>query len=280
MRKLNRIISLILMFGFFGIVAGLSNAFAAKQNIVIDGSTTVLPIAQICAEEYMAKNGAVNITVKGGGSGVGITSLIEKTCNIADSSRAIKQQEIEKAVSKNVEPVAHIVAMDGIAVIVNKSNPVKNLTKKDLLNIYTGKVKFWNQIDGYQGENKQIVVLSRDTASGTYEAFAELALNKQKVKKDALTNASNKAIASIVQTTPGAIGYVGLGYLNDNIKAVTVESVVCNETNILRAKYPLSRPLFMYTNGVPKGAVKDFIDFVLSKEGQDLVAEAGFVKIK
>jgi phosphate transport system substrate-binding protein len=277
MEKLKKIISMFLM---FVMLAGLSNVFGAKQNIMIDGSTTVLPIAQYCAEEYMAKNGNVNITVKGGGSGVGITSLIEKTCNIADSSRSMKQQEIKKAISKNVEPVAHIVAMDGIAVIVNKSNPLKNLTKKDLINIYTGKVKFWSQIEGYEGENKVIVVISRDTASGTYESFSELALNKQKVRKDALTNASNKAIASVVQTTPGAIGYVGLGYLNENIKAVTVEGIECNATNVLRAKYPLARPLFMYTNGKPTGAVKDFIDYVLSKEGQDLVQESGFVKIK
>jgi phosphate transport system substrate-binding protein len=249
---------------------------AYAEKIVVEGSTTVLPIAQRAAEDFMNANAGSEISIRGGGSGVGITSLIEGTCDIANSSRAIKDEELEKAVSRGKEPKANVIAMDGIAVIVNDANTVNELTKAQLKAIYTGKISDWSQVGGPQ---EQIVVVSRDSASGTFEAFGELALDKAKVRPDALMNASNQAVASVVAKTPGGIGYVGLAFLS-GVKVVKLEGVSASKETVLSKQYILSRPLFMYTNGKPKGLAKEFIDFILSAQGQKLVEEEGFVSIK
>ncbi len=250
---------------------------AAGKTITIKGSTTVLPIAQATAEVFMEKNPAINISVQGGGSSVGITSLIDGTCDIADSSRQIKTEEIEKARSKGVNVNEIRIAMDGIAIIVNPKNRITAITKQQIKDIYTGKISDWSELGGTPGK---IVVLSRDTSSGTYEAFEVLALNKEKVRADALINASNQAIASTVGTTPGAIGYVGHGYLTKKVRDLTVDGIKCTKENILSGKYGLSRPLFMYTNNKPSGDIKKYIDFVLGKEGKKIVEEEGFVGLK
>lgn len=249
----------------------------AGTKIIVEGSTTVLPIAQRGAEDFMNNNKDIDITVRGGGSGVGITSLIEKTCNIADSSRPIKDAELQKAAGRGVTPKAYVIAMDGIAVIVHPENDTANLTKQQVMDIFTGKISNWKKL-GLTDE--KIVVVSRDTASGTFEAFGTLALNGAKVRADALMQASNQAVASVVAKTPGAIGYIGHGYLNSSVKAVTVEGVAATKQTILSGKYPYSRPLFMYTNGPAQEAVKDFIDYILSKDGQKMVEEEGFVALK
>lgn len=251
--------------------------FASSKQMTIKGSTTVLPIAQAAAEVFMDKNPAARISVQGGGSGVGITSLIEKTCDIANSSRRIKEAEVVKAQASGVVVNEIPIAMDGIAVVVHPTNTIANLTRQQIKDIYTGKISDWSELGMRKGK---IVVLSRDTSSGTYEAFESLAINKEKVRPDALINASNQAIASTVGNTPGAIGYIGHGYLSKKVKDVNVDSVACTRENILSGKYPLSRPLFMYTNGKPAGEVKAFIDFVLGKEGQKIVEEEGFVGLK
>ncbi|MCL2390960.1 MAG: PstS family phosphate ABC transporter substrate-binding protein [Endomicrobia bacterium] len=251
------------------------NVFAGK--IVLEGSTTVLPIAQRAAEEYMDANSSVDITVRGGGSGVGINSLVSGTCDIANASRAIKDSEIQAAASKGRKPKAFVVAMDGIAVIVNAGNSVSNLSKKQVMDIYTGKVTNWYEVGG---KNEKIVVVSRDSASGTFESFGELALNKQKVVSSALMQASNQAIVTTISKTPGAIGYVGIGYISSQVKAVSIDGVAADNTTVLTGKYPYSRPLFMYTNGEPKGDVKNFMDFVLSADGQKIVEEEGFVPLQ
>lgn len=267
-------ISKLFVLGLF--VLGLTIPCYAER-IVIEGSTTVLPIAQKTAEEFMKKNAQASISVRGGGSSVGIASLLDGTCDIADASRAIKTKEIEQALSNGIDPVAHIVAMDGIAVVVHPSNPLSELTLAQIQDIYTGKVSDWSQVGGNAGK---IVIISRDTSSGTFEAFNELALNKAKVVPSALMQASNQAVAQTVARTPGAIGYVGLGYLSSDIKAVLVEGVECAESTVLSGKYPISRPLFMYTNGKPQGMVKQYLDYVRGAEGQALVEGAGFVGLK
>jgi phosphate transport system substrate-binding protein len=245
--------------------------------LVVEGSTTVLPIAQVAAEEFMNKNPNADITIRGGGSGVGLTSLMEKTCDIANSSRPIKDEELEKAAAKGVSPKANVVAMDGIAVIVNESNSIEGLSKKQLKDIFTGKISSWADVGGSGGK---IVVVSRDSASGTFEAFGELALDKQKVRPDAMMEASNQAVATVVSQTPGAIGYVGLAYMsNRGVKVIEIDGVVASSTAVLNKSYKLSRPLFMYTNGKPQGLAKDFLDFILSQEGQKLVVEEGYVSI-
>ena len=249
---------------------------AYAEKIVVEGSTTVLPIAQRAAEDYMNSNKGADISVRGGGSGVGVTSLIEGTCDIADSSRPIKDEELDKAISRGKDPKAAVIAMDGIALIVNDANTVAELTKKQVKDIYTGKISNWSAVGGI---DEQIVVVSRDSASGTFEAFGELALDKAKVRKDALMEASNQAVASVVAKTPGAIGYVGLAYLK-GVKALKLDGVMPEKATVLSKQYKLSRPLFMYTNGKPQGLAKDFIDFILSAAGQKLVDEEGYVSIQ
>lgn len=267
----------LLVFGVTGFSFASGPYGGDKRKVIIEGSTTVLPIAQAAAEEYMRQNPDVDIAVRGGGSGVGIASFIDGTCDIADSSRPIKSEEIEKAVANHKEPKAHVVAMDGIAVIVNPSNSVTGLSKKQVRDIFTGKISSWSDLGG---PAEKIVVISRDTSSGTFEAFGTLVLEGQKVRPDALMQASNQTVASTVSRTPGAISYVGLGYVSAEVKAVVVDGVKCTKETVLGGQYPIGRPLFMYTNGAPTGAVRDFIDFVKSNEGQKIVDEQGYVALK
>jgi phosphate transport system substrate-binding protein len=258
-------------------LAGSMVASAHAEKIVLEGSTTVLPIAQRGAEEFMKKNPSADISVRGGGSGIGIASLIDGTCDIADSSRSMKDSELDKAVANGKNPKAHVVAMDGIAVLVHPSNPIKGLSKQQVKDIYTGRVSDWAQVGGNPGK---IVVISRDTSSGTFEAFGELALGGAKVRPDALMQASSQAVASTVSRTPGGIGYAGLAFLSDAVKAIPVDGVMPSKETVLTKKFPYSRPVFMYTDGAPEGLVKEFLDYIKSAEGQAMVEEEGFVGLK
>lgn len=267
----------LLVLGITGVSYAETPYGVDTKKVIIEGSTTVLPIAQACAETYMRQNQEVDITVRGGGSGVGIASFIDGTCDIADSSRSIKPEEVEKALSNHRDPTAHVVAMDGIVIIVNSASPVSALSKKQVKDIYTGKISNWSELGG---SNQKIVALSRDSSSGTFEAFGTLVLDGQRVRPDALMQASNQAIASTVARTPGAIGYVGLGYVSTEVKALEIDGVMPSKDTVLTNKYPITRPLFMYTNGKPVGSVRDFMDFVMSLEGQKIVDEQGFVALK
>jgi len=257
-----------------GLIAlGLASPCYAEK-IIVAGSTTVLPIAQKAAEVFMNNNPDADISVRGGGSGVGIASLIDGTCDIAASSRPIKDSELDKAITNGISPKASVIAMDGICVMVHPENPVGALTLKQIRNIYTGKASNWKELGG---PDEKIVVISRDSSSGTFEAFGELVLKGEKVRPDALLQASNQAVASVVSRTRGAIGYAGLGYVTSSVKAVEVDGLTASKETVLTGKYPIGRPLFMYTNGATKGLTKQFIDFILSNEGQKLVEEEGFV---
>jgi phosphate transport system substrate-binding protein len=246
------------------------------QTLTIQGSTTVLPIAQAAAEAYMDNNPDADITVRGGGSGTGIAALIDAATDIADASRPMKDKEVKTAREKGVNPVANVVARDGIAVVVHPDNMIDAISIENIQAIYTSEIKNWDKIGG----KGAIVVVSRDAASGTFETFNELALHKAKLTDAALMLASNLEVARTVAQTPGAIGYIGLGYLTDDVKALTVEGILPSEETVRDGSYPLARPLFMYTNGNPKGLAKNFIDFIMSPAGQDIVKEAGFVPVK
>lgn len=268
MKKIITIASLICLLGMPALAA---------ERITVKGSTTVLPIAQIAAEVYMDRNADVNISIQGGGSGVGIAALVDGTTDIANASRKIKPKEIKRAAEKGVQVHETVVAMDGMAVILHPSNKVSELTREQIKAIYTGKVSNWKELGGM---DKKIVVISRDSSSGTFEAFEKLALNKERVRPDALTTASNQGVGQTVSQTPGAIGYIGLGYLTGKVKPIPVDGVECSKATIVDGSYPLARPLHMYTPGEPQGRVKDFLDFILSAEGQKLVEEQGFVGLK
>ncbi|MCF7888094.1 MAG: phosphate ABC transporter substrate-binding protein [Candidatus Omnitrophica bacterium] len=258
------------------LMAGLAMpAFA--ESITIKGSTTVYPVAQATAEKFMDMYPEVRISIQGGGSGFGIAALIDGTTDIGNASRPIKDKEIKKALSKGTDPKAHVVALDGIAVVVNPSNSVSALTKQQIKDIYTGKISDWSDVGGSGGK---IVVISRDSASGTFETFNKLALDKERVRPDALLQASNQAVATTVTKTPGAIGYVGLGYLTSKVKGVDVNGVEASKDTVRSGEYSLARPLFMYTNGPAKGMIEKYLDFVTSSEGQRLAEKEGYVGLK
>jgi phosphate transport system substrate-binding protein len=245
-------------------------------ELVIKGSTTVLPIAQKAAEAYMAENPDVKISLSGGGSGNGIKAIIDGTADIGNASRFIKQKEVGLAVSKDVYPVPFRVALDAIVPVVNGKNSVNNLTMTQLKDIYLGKIKDWKEIGGTPGK---IVVISRDSSSGTFGVWKELVMKDERVIPSALAVPSNGGIVQAVTTTPGAIGYVGLGYLTGEIKAIKVDGVEGSEQNTLNGSFPISRGLFMFTKGWPQGETMDFISFLLSRKGQDLVKEAGSIPL-
>lgn len=245
-------------------------------NIVIKGSTTVLPIAQAAAEEFMKANPDVNISVSGGGSGNGIKAIIDGSCDIADASRFIKGKEIKLAQEKGVLPVPHRCALDCVVPVVHPSNPVKNITMEQLKAVYTGKIKNWKEIGG---EDRKIIVVSRDTSSGTYEVWHKIALKKERVTPKALLQASNGAVAQLVSNNKASIGYVGIGYLNDSIKALTVDGVAATPDTALDGSFPISRALFMFTNGWPKGDTLSFLNYIVSPAGQALAQREGFVPI-
>ena len=257
----------------FCLMAGV--VFAAEP-IVIKGSTTVLPIAQAALEAYMKKNPGVQISLSGGGSGEGIKALLDKTTDIADSSREIKKEEIELAEKNGVKPVAHVVAYDAIIPVVHPKNKVTNLSIDQLSQIYQGKITNWKEVGG---ADLKIVVISRDSSSGTFETWDHFVMKKARVAPQAQMLASNGAIVTAVSKNRYAIGYLGMGYVNKSLKPLPVDGVKASVETALSKKYPLSRELYMYTDGEPTGEAAKFIAFVKSADGQKIVAKEGFVPL-
>lgn len=258
----------------------------AESKIVMDGSTTVGPIAKAFAEYYMSLHKDVNITVSESGSGNGAKSLIEGSCDIADMSRFMKTKEFKAAVDKGITPVAHVIAMDGLPILVHPSNPINNLTVTQVCAIYTGKITNWKELGG---PDRKIVVISRDTNSGTYETFHKLVMthkiNGKKIKEKIMSGSeyvgSNGAIRQRIQTTPAAIGYAGIGFVDKTVKALTINGVKPTARTVASGKYPISRPLYMFTNGYPKlgSNLHAFITLYLSEKGQEIIEDIGFVPV-
>ncbi len=247
------------------------------KNIVIKGSTTVLPIAQKVAEAYMKEHPDVSISISGGGSGNGIKAIIDGTTDIADSSRFIKGKEVKLAMEKGVYPVPFRVAYDCIVPVVHPSNPLNNINMDQLKAIYKGEINNWKDVGG---PDKKIVVISRDTSSGTYEVWESKVMKKERVYPGALLQASNGAVAQAVAKNKYAIGYIGLGYLNKDIKALSVNDVTGSSVTTLDGTFPISRPLFMFTQGWPEGDIVKFLNYVLHpNRGQKLIGEVGFVPL-
>jgi phosphate transport system substrate-binding protein len=265
-------VSLVVVLGLA--VSGL--VAAEKQTLNIDGSTTVGPIADAFAESFKSSHPDIEITVKKTGSGDGAAALVDGRCDIATMSRFMKESEFKKAVENGVFPVAHVIAMDGVCIVVNPSNPVTELSTAQICDIYMGKISNWKEVGG---TDLPIVVISRDTSSGTYETFHELVMKKQEMSsKVEYVNANPQAHAR-VKTTTGAIGYVGIGFLDANVKALKVDGIMPSKQTIVSGKYPVARPLFMFTNGYPKlgSVVHEFCTFYLTETGQDIVEAKGFI---
>ncbi len=250
-------------------------AFAAGLNV--NGSTTVLPIMQKMVEAYMAKNPGVEITVSGGGSGNGIKALLDKNTDIAMSSRELKESELKLARERGLALAPLAIAIDAVIPMVHPENPVNNLTKAQLQAIFSGSARNWKEVGG---PDKQIVVVSRDTSSGTYEAWNELIMGKDRVSPAALLSASSGAMLQTVAGNKLAIGYDSYGYLNNTVKPVSVNNIAGTPATAAGGTYPLSRKLWIITSGKPAGQAADFISFIMSADGQQIVKGSGAVPVK
>lgn len=274
MKKMKQnVLKMIIVTMVLTLFAGQSFA----ESLKITGSTTVLPIAQKAAEAFMKAYPNVNVSLSGGGSGEGIKAIIDGTTDVGNSSRFIKDAEVAQAIEKGAYPVPFGIAYDCIVPVVHPSNPVANLTLDQLKGMYNGSIKNWKQVGG---PDKQVVVISRDTSSGTYEVWSEIVMKKERVFPGALLQASNGAVAQAVSKNTFAVGYVGLSYLNNELKALTVNGVTGNSDNALNGSYPVSRVLYMFTKGWPTGTALQFINFLMHpQKGQKIVAETGFVPL-
>jgi phosphate transport system substrate-binding protein len=250
----------------------------AGGKIVVDGSTTVGPIAKAFAEYYMSSHPDVNITVSESGSGNGAKSLVNSACDVAILSRKMKEEEMEAAKAKGVNPVEHTVAMDGIAVVVHASNPVQALTLDQIRSIYMGEISNWKKLGG---PDRKIVVISRDTNSGTYETWQTMVMKSERITDKAEYVGSNGAIRQRIMNTEGAIGYVGLAFL-EGVKPIAVNEVEPFEETVLDRTYPISRPLYMYTNGDPAAGsdLANYVGLYKTEDGQKIISEQGFVPVK
>lgn len=270
-------------------IAVSADAASSKNRIQIKGSDTMVNLGQAWAEKYMEKNPGDFVAVTGGGSGTGLSSLISGTCDIAMSSRNIKAKEIAIANKKGINPCETKAALDGLAVVVSPSNTVDKLTMDQLAGIFSGRIANWKELGG---KDEKIVILSREVNSGTHVYLKEHVLrkndpaSKEEFAPGALMLSSSQAIADEVAGNPAAIGYYGMGYISKKQKPVAVAKDASSEyieptiENVLNGKYPISRPLFLYTNGDPAGLIKKFVDYALSTEGQEIVLATDFVPIK
>ncbi len=283
---------IILILSSFLITSCTSSSAQANSPAVYiqnKGSDTIVNLALAWAERYQAQHPDVRISVTGGGSGTGIAALLNGTVDLANASRRIKDEEIATARSQGIEPLEHIIARDAIAVIVNAKNPVGELTLQQISDIYSGKITNWQEVGG---EDRIIVKLSRETNSGTHVYFLETVLrlgnshDKTLFSTDTLLLPSSEGIISEVRDNPNAIGYDGLGYVPHDVKTIAIAkeagapSVLPSIKTVNDKSYPIARDLYMYTNGDPTGIVKDYLDWILSAEAQEIVAELGFVPVE
>ena len=262
--------------GFALVILLLTAVFGAgcistedTETISIAGSTTVLPVAQAAAEEYMNQHSNADIQVSGGGSGVGATSVIGGTADIGMLSRDLKASEKEGNTLKEF-----VVGKDGIALVGHPSNTVSDLSLEQVKAIYQGTITNWKDLGGADSE---IVLIGRDSSSGTREFFTEFVLNKEDAAKEMQELNSNGAVAQAVSITPGAIGYVSLEYVDDSLKAFSIGGVAPTVDNVISGIYEINRPLLMVTNGEPEGLAEDYLAFILSEEGQQILKDSGFI---
>lgn len=261
----------------------------AVQYLENKGSDTIVNLALAWAERYQKINPQVRISVTGGGSGTGLTALINGTVDIANASRSIKQEELDAARSAGYDPREFVIARDAIAVIVHPSNPVDRLTLQELSLIYKGEIKNWSELGG---EDREIVRLSRETNSGTHVYFLESVIrmgnpdDESIFSADTLLLPSSEGIIAEVKDNPNAIGYDSLGYITEDVKLIAVSSIEQPDVYILPSletvndnSYLISRNLFMYTLEDPVGVVKDYMDWILSPDAQQIVQELGFIPV-
>lgn len=261
------------------LAAALAAVSAQAQKLVIKGSDTLgAKLVPMLAEDYKARYPGVTFEIAAEGSTTGIAAITDGTASIGMSSRRARPTESSAALAKGVTLKPTIVAFDGIGVIVNAANPLANLTKRQIEQIFTGDVTDWSQVGGAAG---RISIYTRNTSSGTYADFKELAMRKRDYASSSQKMAGNEQIAAEVARNPNGIGYVGLAYLNSpGVKVLAIDGAQPTEESVLAKTYPYARPTFYYTNGDPVGEAARFVEFTLSDEGQQLARKVGFVPVR
>lgn len=283
-------IIVLLSCAFWGCIGSSSRPGETKPPSTIyiqnKGSDTIVNLALAWAERYQQLHPEISISVTGGGSGTGIAALINGTVDIANASRKIKPEEVQSAEDQGHQPVEFIVARDAIAVIVNLDNPITALTLQQISDIYSGKIDNWLEVGG---EDRPIVRLSRETNSGTHVYFLEQVIrlgqkdNKTLFSANTLLLPSSEGITSEIRDNPNAIGYDGLGYVTPEVKVIAVAKdassafVLPSAKTVNSREYPIARDLYMYTSGTPTGAIKEYLDWILTSEAQQIVGKLGFV---
>jgi len=260
------IVAIIIIVGAIMVLGG----HQGKKKIDIVGSTSVQPVAEKLAAEYMKKHPNVKINVQGGGSSVGITQAQQGTADIGTSSKELKEDE-----KKGLK--TYLIGKDGIVVIVNKENNIKGLTTEQVRDIFSGKITNWKEVGG---PDAPITVITREEGSGTRKAFEEIVMKDAKIRKDAIVESSTEAVKQAVKQDPNTIGFISLANLDDTVKALEIDGVIPSENTVADGSYKLQRPFLFLTKGEPTGVVKDFIDWVLSPEGQAIVKSEKVVPAK
>jgi phosphate transport system substrate-binding protein len=240
----------------------------SDREIIIAGSTSIEPFADKWAEVYMEKYPNTIVNVQGGGSSAGIQAAETGVADIGTCSRELKPEE------KDLKEI--IVAYDGLAIIVHSTNKIDNLTIEQIKQIFAGQIRNWQELGG---KDKVITVVTREEGSGTRGAFQELVMKKERIFKGAIVQDSNGTVREIVANDPNAIGYISLGLVNDKVKSLSLDGIIANDENIITKIYSLIRPFLFVTKNTPTGEVKNFIDFVLSQEGQKLIREEGLIPV-
>ncbi len=257
--------------------AGISSA-PAQDQIVIDGSTTVGPIGKAFAEYFMQHHPGINVVVSESGSGNGARGIVNNSIDIGMMSRFMRETEFKACADNGVMPVAHVVALDGLPILVHPSNPVSDLTVEQVRKIYTGEIRNWRELGG---PNMAIVFVSRDTNSGTYETFNNVVMQGETIHGSCEYVGSNGAVRQRVQTTPAAIGYAGLGFVDETVKALRINGVMPSEATVITGDYPVARALYMFTNKYPEMGTPlyRFMTLHLTPEGEEIVKSIGFVPV-
>ncbi len=251
---------------------------AAETNALrISGSTTVLPIAQRAAEDYMKLHPEVRLSVSGTGSGEGLKALMEKATDIATSSRDLKPREIERMKSHDLELEKHVAAIDCIAVIVHPDNPIDGLSLKELKGLYDGRFRNWKELGG---ADKKVIAINRDVSSGTFETWLEMVLGGERFRPDAQMQTSSGAVSYAVSGNRYAIGYIGLGYVTPRVKVLAIDGVKPSLETVRSGKYPLARELYLFTGPDPPAVALDFIDFLHSPASRRLIEKEGFIPVE
>lgn len=277
MKKILKNLALLLVFSL-----SFQQGFAKSNIIQLKGSDTILNLSQALTEQYMKQN-KVRISIVGGGSGIGIAALLNKTTDIALASRSIKDKEIKIAKENGIDVQETILGFDGITIIVNKNNKIKNLDSITLGKIFRGEIKNWKELGG---NDSPIIVLSRDSSSGTHEFFKEHIIRENNPKgtqeygEKTLYMPSNEAIKKEVAKNGIAIGYIGMGYMDDSVKAISIDNISASSKNVLDKTYPIARAVYWYSDKNSSPEVQKLISFALSSEGQKIVNTEGFVPLK